>query len=439
MKRDVYASAVEHLRFSADFCEATLECLKEAAPKKKKPVLRTLIAAACICLLTFATAFAASPRFRNVVIAVFAPGGKDVVDFSGMTENIFTAKEGVDGVSTHYIRLPKLFDFDYGVLFYPDGKPSQFYEITEDYQLRELTATTVDRMIEWEGDSYRMNFSYVVHKGHTCLGTAPDDGEDHGRMTYIRTTYDPDVVSVYLEKDTMDEIYPMLYNLRTGKLTDVLSDCDVNAVKGKISFVTYDRDFTRAYIQTVVETGFKKMKVLYVVDLLTNQLHAVEHPASDQLLPLESGLTLLNVVQDTIYAIDDQFAMTPLLSGIKDMREAAGEGLALGKTDDGKVAVVDLYRDRIVELKDMFWADGSYEALRRGKEGPIAIEVRDKENGTRFGFLDPDTQQLQLVGWESRYEKVTCGWLDNSRFGYICIDRTSGTEQYYLCLYEFAA
>ncbi len=70
--RQTYNSAMEHLRFSEDFGETTMDTLTQAL-RPQRPARRGWLTAACVCalcLVMIGTALAVSPTLRNMLFRV---------------------------------------------------------------------------------------------------------------------------------------------------------------------------------------------------------------------------------------------------------------------------------------------------------------------------------------------------------------------------------
>lgn len=250
-----------------------LGCLpEEPAPPKPIPtrtILRKALALAAALMIAvsvlFVTALAVSEDFREYVFQFFRveqtevvpqhPGDptelfgveQENVNIGGVIRGTYVhtpaashARSGIYSVCTDEIQMNSGNHYDAYAL-----ENGSFVKLTEQWFRREITV---------QGVTVSMEFEWTEHNGNVAVTYV--DGDAPYRLYGLSGSADSVLVDVSIPND-----YPVLLNLRTGEVSDVLSGTGAEAFGGianaaltedrtKMLLVTYDREIYLADLKT---------------------------------------------------------------------------------------------------------------------------------------------------------------------------------------------
>lgn len=439
MKHNTYFDAVEHLEFSDSLCQKVMA--KAEKPRNGYRMIRiAAVAAAMVCLLA-TSAFAVSPEFWDWTVSILKLGvSEQTMKDAQMME--FQHNE-VDGVSIHYLELDKTnYQFAHSMLMNPQ---SGYLHITEDYRLESIELTHVREELEKNGRIY------------TSIGDFAYYETDQGIISWQRNV---------LQKNESGELFlnftdgnshqwPVYLNLTTGSVRDALPNWTADDFEGRIAY-SYEL-MGGILVSTIVDDG----KTVNSQDAAYNMLYWIAPDAKEAVIiemPKEAyGWYCQN---DNLY-YRDGFGTLYQLNGdlVFDMvcSYATGDDLTNGlytvATDEGKLAIIDVYNGDFYEISEFNVDPGielgvrereggdidetmGYNTIRYNANGKIALVQTDwipeKERVAllKLGVLNEETGELKMLEIKNEYDGYSIHWLDANRLAVIYDDR-------YLCIYEF--
>lgn len=197
-----------------------------------------LTAAAILLLLmsSFTVAMAANEEFRNFIFHFFHISTTEHVlpleeepDHSEQIENIGSTSIE-DTVNVEYIRIDGKFDYNDGVIYSYDDESGEFtaaYTV-ENAQISQLEEHCESFEYTWNELVYQISFSWYEIDGivHTM---ARNYDLDTSAAWYVNAySGNSELVAVELTFGAQIEyrVYPLLYNIRTHEVIDVLDGCE---------------------------------------------------------------------------------------------------------------------------------------------------------------------------------------------------------------------
>ncbi len=394
---------------------------------KKRLVLAAVIAV--ILSLSFTTAMAVSPEFRETVFRFLRIGQTQIIPEASVTtqvtpEDMF-AEPAVsigDAVTARYIHTPVAAHARDGVFlvctdrieanqgshydaYYEAG--GEFVKLEEHSFRQDYSIRCID---------FCVAFDYVEHKGNVTVTWMEANGP------YALRSGAGAASSLLFELRFTDERglesrYPVLLDLHTGEITDVLSGTGAEDLCIYNSAISADR--TKMLLAGAAEGGQR----LYYVDMVTRRMHSIdslsgEHTDSCTLIGNTLVCWKLTDGCYTAWRIDlDNFQRTELFDRVCNatatpeadagivflmgfdgwIRQGsfyAGSSFALEIDEAQKVSVIDLATGMRSQIPGLIWTegtrmipspDGSKLLLAGGKPG---------ENFSHVGVLDYSAMTL---------------------------------------------
>lgn len=424
---DTYRSAMDHLAFSP---MPDYDTLCRAAMHKPHRTLRTVAVAACVCVLTLVSAFAASPAFRAEVLQTLCIG--TAAPDTQLENYTVTSVALAETVSCSYFTLPQgsdAYDFDSGVLF--DGQ--SFYTVTEASALTRLPGGTVQHSVEWNDFTYPLHFAYGVDGEQLYVRSFSDSHElrhwtveaEAGRTdsVLLRLLWSYDAVTGYSR-------YTLLrLDLDTLTLTHIADreETYYDAVSPNVAHLEQQYG-----LQLRQKNQISEQKLVYFYQKPILLLQSTETGVVEKLDAPEFGTGAARAGQiywlgqdsGTVYRLSGRRWET-LLTGLDRMEyHPTTSGVVVtGRTASGAPAVADVLSGALYQLPPEL---GSACNVFRAGEHRLVITWKDLFQIEQIALLDTQTLQLQLVERRSTGGQTHLwGMLDDRRLAVVS-SRTDG-------------
>lgn len=200
---------------------------------------KAFLTAATIFLLlmsSFTVAMAANEEFRNFIFHFFHISTTEHVlpleeepDYSEQIENI--GSTGIeDVVNVQYIRIDGKFDYNDGIIYFYDdlgGEYTSAYTV-ENGQLSMLEEHRESFEYTWNGLVYQISFNWYEIDGivHTMASNYDMDTSAAWHVSAYSGNSELVVVELSYGAQIEYRMYPLLYNIRTHEMIDVLDGCE---------------------------------------------------------------------------------------------------------------------------------------------------------------------------------------------------------------------
>ena len=405
-----------------------------------------LTAAVLMVILSFGTAMAASPEFRELVFRFFYIEQEQVVPDSTANSELsvddmfvepkFSIGNVIEG---KYVHTPMATSARSGtfdvctdeVMMRQGNHFDAYYEKNGEFiQLEEHT-------FNWDyvlyGNEIHVEFEWVEHNGNVNMTWVSPE------VMFSKEAMAGDASSVLFtfnlhwqneEGKYMGNAYPVLLNLHTGELTDILNGTDVHRMH-KINKCAISSDHTKLLLGQSTEDGY----LLYYADLTTKQVFSVDelsgqHATACSLI----GNTLacwnqtdgyytawkidLNTLERTeLFDSKINAAITPetdagivYIEGFDGMNRWGnmylGSCFALEVDETQKVYVIDLTTGRKMQIEGYTWTPGtSFTSSPDGTKLLVTgnslknVGILDFENATFAAFLRNHSQADETAYW----------------------------------------
>ena len=432
MKHNVYRDAVEHLEFSDRLHDAVMN--RVTAPKRSYRMLRMAAIAAVIVCLMATTVFATSSEFRTWTISLLNLGNsrKEMKDATTME---FTHEEAIDGVSIYYMELDKdNYFFVHGMLSSPQ---TGYLHVTEDYQLVPMEMKQFTATLKKNGRVYKESLNYVETEAGIISSIKSILSKNEDGEIFLNST------------DGNSNQWPVYVNFETGEIRDALPDWTEDDFSGRICYSWELKD--GILISTLDDANPDAGNNLYWVGKDAEEAVEITLPEQEYGWYCENGELYSKNVHGHLFKLNDDFEFELLYA--YETGDDLTNGLYTVATEEGKLAIIDVYRSQIYEIPECFVdpgkADGDrsrtgwdidetmgYNATRYDSDGRIALvqtELRSEEKRValcKLGILNEETGELKLLEIENDYDGYTINWLDENRLAVIY-------DEQYLCIYEF--
>ena len=439
MKPNTYQNAVDHLVFSDDMYETVMS--KAVKPKRSYRILRAAaIAAVMVCLLA-TTAFAVSPEFRDWTVSLLKLGvSREEMTDAAMME--FRHEEVTDGVTIHYLELDKSnYTFVHGMLVSPQ---TGYLRITEDYRLEPVEMKKLSVSLEKNGRVYQKNLDYTeTEKGILSQRISVLQRNDRGEI-FLNAT------------DGNSHQWPVYVIPETGEVRDALPDWTEDDFEGRVAYA-YEL-WDGILICTVVDE-FKVVNgnsagynLLYWIENGATEFVLIDLPENEYGWYCENNALYCKNIHGHLFRMNENFEFDLLYD--YETGDDLTNGLYTVATENGELAIIDVYSDEIYEIPaytvNPGRADGyrcrtgpfdidetmGYNATRYSADGKIALIQTDwlpeqhRVALLKLGILNQNTGELMMLEVENDYGGYGTRWLDENRLASIYNEK-------YLCIYEF--
>lgn len=412
-----YDNLMQNLRFREDFCEDTV---RKAQTAQKKPMLRGLAVAACICLCTMTllgTALA-FPQLREL----FFSDPTETVEYvdlpvvgGTMTEN------DLETVTARYYKLDGELNAHEGIgstiPVTKNGK-TLFYSVAEDgtLQLAE-DPRIIDKEICYEGEVYSLDMQIyagdepTVVKGERIFPLMSD-------KTYV------------LGKRAKGVSSPLFVDLETWEIDDPMANIVFTAPEGALETRAYANEGgTLVLLEVTMEDGGRK---IYAANRETGEVRFVEDAAMDEWFMY--GGRAYRYRDGLLSALHENGEVLPLFDG-KLCNYVAGSRIAsLREMDDLRLLLLPTGEE--ILLQDGAVLFGSSPSAQPNRSfTKFCLTVRTTYGSFNCGTLaiaDMETGKMASLERQTGLQEEMCGWFDDDTF---MIAGTIGGE-WYVCLYD---
>lgn len=435
---------------------------------------KAALAAAVFVLLlvsSFTVAMAANEEFRNAVFRFFKISTPDMVlpveDEPNQTdgledvENIgSTSLQGI--VNVEYFRMDGAFDYSDGIIY--SYKPWEGYDEDYDamtryaasaYAVENGELVTLEPHYEsityiWDGESYSIHFDWYEKDGVVYTNAKNYDPAASVQWDVSAVEGSPDYVIVTMGFGQQIEYTqrPLLYNLRTKELSDVLSVCDIPE-ESKVIETVFSPDLSKMVI--TCDGG----RIVYYYDITENVLKPMDalcnmEEPSAWFLDNET-LVCISVDEDGRYTCGTlrmpSEEYSEIFSSMPGFGTSSESGIVLtgGRygllvDSDGATHVYDFMTGERAVVEDFQYpVENAFTTMNIAGNKILFVRYDPEADGlgvSEMGVLNLETYSFVLFdreGYEVRHED-TVSWFDNDR---IAIS-ASTEEQGYLYLISAA-
>ena len=439
MKHSVYQNAVEHLELSDSWQAAVLD--RANAPKCGYRALRMVAVAAVMVCIIATSVFAVSPEFRDWTVSLLKLGVSEQVMQDAKVMEF--RHEEADGYSIHYLELDKPnYEFAHSMLKNPQHG---YLHITEDYQLESIELTPVTDTLEKNGRTYTSidNFSYYE--------------TEQGIISWQRNALQKNGTGeVFLNfTDGNSHQWPVYLNVTTGDIRDALPKWTEDDFEGRIAY-SYEL-MDGILVSTIVNDGKTvngkdaAYNMLYWIGPNGEKARTIELPREAYGWYCEYDNLYYRDGYGTLYQLNGKLEFDVVCS------YATGDDLTRGlytvATDEGKLAICDVYSGNVYVIPDYSVDPGietgvrereggdidetmGYNAIRYNANGKIALVQTDwvpqeeRVALVKLGVLNEETGEMNMLEIKNEYDGYNVHWLDENRLAVIY-------DGQYLCIYEF--
>jgi hypothetical protein len=390
---------------------------------------KTLIASCVAFLLITTTAFAFNTEFREYIISFFKSGQVETPPSTSgnpdISSPIVIGNQNISSVAdVHYFQFANRFTLLSDIVITKgDNGQTEYYSISGQKKIN-LTPQSIQTKIEYQGSEFDLNFSYVIQDGKIKIlenNRQPASALDATAMNSSSSEF----VWVNLAKRFAFETY-IKYNLKTGKVTDVLSDAGIQINDSTITDFSPDRKKLLISGDKLAVLNIETGKTIELTSLWTEKSDtSVSWIDSDTLSIWEKTAT-----DDTRYNIYTynltSHVMTPILENtaqyIPNSSQATGvyglgRGIILLVEENQYVIIDSKINTRYVldELKPN--KDFSFLLSPDGKK--IAVTTITGQNGlgiTQIGYINLQEKTFKTFDrkdFDKNYE-TSMGWIDNN-------------------------
>jgi len=421
----------------------------------RRKFISILVAAILALSAVFATAMAASENFRNVVFSFFYISASETVppveleaESGNRIDPVFQLSIG-DEVSAEYLRIKDRFDYGQGVIYLiGDAEDGEAFYTATDGALVKLDTHDISLSYE-HSEIYDITFRWCA--SDSCLFVHGQNKEPGSDISwYVSTIYGrTDLVLLVLASGRQEDYieYPVILDLETQEVKDILKDCTV-AQEESITSFSFTPDLSKALIS--IEYGAK----MYCYDVDSGNLIDVSTLAGDPAV----GAWFIDSNTICSYTMESNneyiFRVTSLSTGITST-VLQGTKLYTSTTQTGILCYEKRYglfidTDQTTYVFDFLTGEKS---IIEGFTMPSGAFMTMNQAGTKLlyavnnpvggsfgisevGLLDLNTRSFAVLtreGYDVRQE-VSVGWFDNAR---IFIHATGADGMGYMYLYSF--
>lgn len=205
-------------------------CRQNKPAPRRKTVFRPVVAAVLVAVILFGTVFSVSAGLRNMVISMFRSPVTEVIpeDRFPCAEPTpagisFAGRQEIEKIADiWYFYMEGPFTLQNNVASVRTDQGLEYYKISDTIEKLDYEATHISDTIEYQAIQYPLSFDY----GHL-------DGRLHieNQADPVGQSYSTNVLGPYGEEQVWVELidpqsasYYVLYNLKTGVVTDILWD-----------------------------------------------------------------------------------------------------------------------------------------------------------------------------------------------------------------------
>lgn len=459
--------------------QAMLGCAgaaKQTRARAFRPGRRALICLAAVLALLISSltvAMAVSEDVREWVLSIFRageterlPDNTDVKPPEGGFEAI-GGSSFEDLITTRYFKGSGVVIPSEGIVYtcpYHGTEPSQysFYEL-RDGALSPLETKRVEFPYSFDGTDFNIRFDYTVYNGEPHFRVFPD-GLDLDPYRYGWNIYSAGMEDLawltlpgYDSLDYGNGVYPLLLDLETGEVTDVLAGLDLTDVLPALWSFSKDMRFAllsnwdeRYWICDIGDRTLTSLEDLtgreiidcYLMDGESVICKARAGEGFDVIrLDPETG-EIVTLVEGTKY-----YRYHAGGSGYREIEYYGGQGRhGLIFDGQGGVTLIDLRDGRRMPLEGIAGGDSLQTSESPDGEHILFAWKDEGVNAPntmamyRLGLLDTGTGVLTVLereNYQVRSETIL-GWLGNGAVAVLAFDEND-KQAWYMYVYDFGA
>lgn len=412
---------------------------------------KAFLTAATIFLLlmsSFTVAMAANEEFRNFVFHLFHISTTDNVLPLEEEPNQSEQIEGIgstsieDTVNVEYIRIDGKFDYNDGVIYSYDDESGEFtaaytVENGQIFQLEEQHHESLE--YTWNGLAYQISFDWYEIDGNVHTEARNYDLDTSAAWYVSAYSGNSELVVVELSYGAQIEyrMYPLLYNIRTHEVIDVLDGCEEIKSQNIIE-VEFSSDLFSMLITCGEVTYWydENSRTVYYYDMGEQTLQALSE---------WSGMKVMDawfIDNDTLGCLwyDAEFSYTcrvlsvttgdsiELFSDMANVTRFSDTGIILtgGRyglyVDENSNAYVYDFKtgDKAIIEDFQYYQDAKLAGLNGARDKMLFFQTAEQADGlgvSSIGILDLEKHSMILFdreGYEIRREG-SMGWFDDNR------------------------
>lgn len=449
------------------------------APKRSHTVslkrkFTALLAAVLIIILSIATAMAVSPDFRELVFRFFHIEQTQVIPDSSVDADLsigdMFAEEPMiigDVIEGNYVHTPVSTHARSGIYIVctdevemRQGSHYDGYYI-ENGEFIKLEEHTFQQDYTLYGNDLHLEFDWVEHNGAVSIThVEPNDvfrkenesGDAAAALFTLQLTWQDGGGNHH------GTSYPVLLNLHTGELTDILAGTDVNKMP-QVDKCAISSDHAKLLLGQNAEEGY----FLHYVDLTSKQVYSIDelsgqHVTACSLIDNTLACWSLQENHYTAWKIDlTTLARTELFSSVLNAAATPeadagivfmegfdslnrwgdmyiGSRFALEVDEAQNVYVIDLTTGSKAQIDGYTWRDNTQRTP--SPDGKKLLLAGGGAVGSDFeyvGVLDFDTMMFAEFSRENELDEYLAYWFDKDT-AIICSDISSESlcSDYYL-------
>ena len=367
---------------------------------RSRKVIICIAAVVALLLTTFATAMAVNEDFRESVLSIFSISETEQIQHSGTVE--------IGDVNASYMELNDRYILRNGLVYMAR---EEVFCIFNDGELIGLETKTNLIDFQHNGVTMRLRYAYTVFDGQLHTMEISQDNMDMNPLMYcwsitpLRGSEDKAWLTTLNEIDGDYSAYPLLLDVSTGDMVDILQGTDLQTIVCDAWFFSPDNKY--AVIRTAGDDRLVDIENNTVTEL--KDCHESYFLSDGSLLCFvssEDGFDLirrnLQNGEEITLLHNERFAgKTADHSGYMNIDYYGGAGNhALLSDESGRVTMLDL-RDGSKLLLDGITKEQGEKIYTLESADGEQVLVAVKERGTRGAF-----RSLGIIGCESGTLKI---------------------------------
>ncbi|MEA5040790.1 MAG: hypothetical protein VB086_13295 [Clostridiaceae bacterium] len=432
----------------------------------------SILAAALVIAVSLSAVMAVSADFRSAVIAFFKLGTSETVaqdgGAAGTGDITIVSSADVEGmVGIDYLKIDSDYEYGGGVIFTyheEEGYGSGAYFCVKDNQLIPLETKRMETAFSFGGYDWNIRFDYAFIDGGLYVHNLPDSRMPEAEQTEALFGYASAMENGETGKVLLTLPFPHSFlrsyaeykvelDIGTGKITDFLQGCGLDALPYLVHEISLSDDLSKAVILCYDKSkNYNGYAACYYCDIADKKLTPMEEVIGGPVTE-ESVYDLRLLDNDTLFYTTGNAdgwrirlktgKREPVYTGLSRYTDAEGGVQFLGRNyalfigADRSVSLLDLLTGTRSLIKDFVFTTrtGAELSADRTKIYFTCFNEDDLQIGN-LGLLDIAGGKMIMMdreGQEIRSE-YDIGWFDNDRVAFNAVDENGGR---YLYLYEF--
>ena len=203
-------------------------CRRNKSGPRRKIVIKPVVVVVLAVAILFGTVFSISAGLRNMVISIFrSPEAEvipeDIFSPSGHAPSgiSFAGRQKIEEIADiQYFRMEGPFTLQNNVATVRTDEGLEYYKISDTIEKLDFASTHISDEIVYNAISYPLSFDYGYLDGRLHIENQADSMEQSYSTNVLRQ-YGEEQVWMELI-DPQSASYYVLYNLKTGVVTDIL-------------------------------------------------------------------------------------------------------------------------------------------------------------------------------------------------------------------------